>query len=255
MRIAVISDVHANIFALKEALNLIKKSNVDQVMFLGDLLTYGCDVNQTIEALQIFSYEKQTIFIKGNHDQIYFDMQNKKEFQYKPFPDFILESVWHTYNEIDYKLIDVFDWKDSEIIENIYFSHANALGYGNWSYLNTDDEIYQTPKIILKNNFNGGVFGHTHRNKLSDVSLYKMNHIEQNIINNYSKKGKCFIINPGSIGQPRGNTPSFLLMDITSEMVRTELVYFEYEFFKHIDSINKSTLSIKTKNKLASYFK
>ncbi|KJG56850.1 hypothetical protein UA38_12795 [Photobacterium kishitanii] len=255
MRIAVISDIHANVFALKKALNIITKSSVDKVIFLGDLLTYGCDVNQTIEALQMFSYKKQTVFIKGNHDQIYFDMQNKKEFQYKPFPDFILESVWHTYNEMDCKLIDVFDWKDSTIIENIYFSHANALGYGNWCYLNTDDEIYQTSKIILNDDLSGGVFGHTHRNKYSDVSLYELNHMEKNINNSYIQTGKCFITNPGSIGQPRGNTPSFLLMDIMSEKVRTELVYFEYEDVKHIESINKSTLSIKTKNKLISYFK
>ena len=41
MRIAVFSDVHGNLSALKKVLEQIKEKNVDEIIFLGDIFQRG----------------------------------------------------------------------------------------------------------------------------------------------------------------------------------------------------------------------
>jgi len=57
-KVAVIADIHGNADALEYALKKIDLESVDITLFLGDLLTYGC---QPIKVLQILSsYKKKT---------------------------------------------------------------------------------------------------------------------------------------------------------------------------------------------------
>lgn len=52
MKIAVISDIHGNIFALNAVLEAIKKQDVTYTICLGDLVGYGCNPNEVIERLR-----------------------------------------------------------------------------------------------------------------------------------------------------------------------------------------------------------
>ena len=49
MKIAVISDIHANLIALEKALEDIKSQNCDKIFCLGDLALAGAQPNETIE--------------------------------------------------------------------------------------------------------------------------------------------------------------------------------------------------------------
>lgn len=257
MKIALISDIHSNNLALEATIAQVEKAGVDKVVFLGDLLTYGCAVDSTIESILNYSNKKDITFIKGNHDQIYFDMQAGRDFQYKPFPDFILESALYTGEKLTTNLVDLFDWQEEVVVENILYTHANALGYGNWSYLNKDEEVLQTANKLIEKNIIGGFFGHTHRPKLNvcDSLAVKSNIIlssQKSNVNLVSEQ--CFIANPGSVGQPRGMKPSILIFDVLSEEYSFELIEVEYDVEAHISEINSSTLSMKTKQKLISYY-
>ena len=257
MKIAVFSDVHSNSFALEKAIEVIESEKVHEIVFLGDLLTYGCSVQDTIQLLVDYAKKRKVHFIKGNHDQIYFDMQAKKKFQYKPFPDFVLESALYTEKQLKINLDEVFDWEESLVIGNLFLSHANALGYGNWTYLNKADEIIETARVISKNRYLGGVFGHTHRPKLS---VYQnINDVQDlPIIGNKllikPLLGKCFIANSGSVGQPRGIGPSVLFINIENSVVELEAKTISYDVNSHCECILSSTLSQKTKDKLISYY-
>ncbi len=65
MRIAVISDVHSNVFALKASLEKLKEYSPDKLVFLGDLVGGGAYPEETV---QLARGEKNAIFVKGNHD-------------------------------------------------------------------------------------------------------------------------------------------------------------------------------------------
>ena len=48
MRIAVISDIHGNLYALREVLEDIDNQNIDSIICLGDLVGYGPHPNEII---------------------------------------------------------------------------------------------------------------------------------------------------------------------------------------------------------------
>jgi len=61
---AIISDVHANLVALQAVLAEIEKEDIDSLLFTGDSVGYGPDPNECVELLKA----KTSIMIAGNHD-------------------------------------------------------------------------------------------------------------------------------------------------------------------------------------------
>lgn len=64
MRYAIISDIHGNLEALKKVLRSIKIHGVDEIICLGDIVGYGSDPNACVE--RIMKAEIKTVV--GNHD-------------------------------------------------------------------------------------------------------------------------------------------------------------------------------------------
>ena len=114
MRIAVLSDFHANIYALKKALKIIDKDGFDKMIMLGDILTYGTNVRETIDLMLERTCNKNTYLIKGNHDQMYDDIIDSKNFEYfNTLPDWIRESVNFTFDQLD-----INKWKRLKFFES-----------------------------------------------------------------------------------------------------------------------------------------
>ena len=66
MRIAVLSDVHANLHALEAVLAEVDAGGFDAVWFLGDLVGYGPRPNECAALLR----ERAAICLAGNHDLV-----------------------------------------------------------------------------------------------------------------------------------------------------------------------------------------
>jgi len=64
MKIAVISDIHANVHALINVLTDIDNENVDTIICLGDLVGYGPYPNEVISMIR----KRHILCIKGNYD-------------------------------------------------------------------------------------------------------------------------------------------------------------------------------------------
>ena len=64
MKIAVISDIHANVYALMNVLEDIDNEKVDTIVCLGDLVGYGSQPNEVISMIK----ERHILCIKGNYD-------------------------------------------------------------------------------------------------------------------------------------------------------------------------------------------
>lgn len=73
-KIAVISDIHANLEALKSVLDDIKKQNVDKVICLGDVIGKGVNAHECIELVK----RSCDIVVKGNVDERF--CENPDEF-------------------------------------------------------------------------------------------------------------------------------------------------------------------------------
>lgn len=66
MKIAVISDIHGNHYALGEVMEEAKRAGVEQLLVLGDIVGYYYYPDLVLEMLKEFPYE----IIRGNHEGI-----------------------------------------------------------------------------------------------------------------------------------------------------------------------------------------
>lgn len=64
-RIAVISDVHADVHALQDALSEIDRLDCDRIVCAGDILHYGLFPEETVALLR----ERRIPCVRGNHDR------------------------------------------------------------------------------------------------------------------------------------------------------------------------------------------
>jgi len=252
-RIAVISDIHANADALTTVLKELKNESIDITIFLGDILTYGCQPREVVSILNEYKSENPAIYIKGNHDQFYFDLQSSvKKSSYK-LPKFVDESVNWTLKKISPLLLkDVFTWHDSYHIGDVYFSHANPFSYGDWSYIEKPKDMHRSFQELRKKNVFAGVFGHSHRQLFigsKKNSLYEMDAYSSDV-NNIDQ----LIINTGSIGQPRGKGIGYVLLEIKNDkLLKASFEKIKINFENSIDLIRQTKLSQETKKKLIDY--
>jgi len=73
MKIAFLSDIHANLTALKAVHEDMKQHGVEMFIVVGDVIDYGVNVNECMEYLILMSQEMSMHVIKGNHEMTLLD--------------------------------------------------------------------------------------------------------------------------------------------------------------------------------------
>jgi serine/threonine protein phosphatase 1 len=73
MKIFAIGDIHGHLTALKALLEVVPFVPGDLLVFLGDYVDKGPDVRGVLELLCGFAERPNTIFLRGNHDQMLVD--------------------------------------------------------------------------------------------------------------------------------------------------------------------------------------
>ena len=75
MKIGLISDVHATVEPLREALALFRQNHVDTIICAGDTAGYGVELDETVKCL----IESKCQIISGNHDTWYLNVPAPEE--------------------------------------------------------------------------------------------------------------------------------------------------------------------------------
>ena len=68
MRIGVLTDIHANREAFAAVLADLASRDIDQLVFLGDLVGYGPDLNWCLDKVEELVF-KGALCVRGNHDR------------------------------------------------------------------------------------------------------------------------------------------------------------------------------------------
>lgn len=176
MKIAVISDIHSNVFALEAVLSHIETFSVDQIVNLGDALWGFVDPVATAHCLMS---KKEIIHIMGNCDEMLLQENN-------PSPSYQFTSPLLN-NEI---LKWLANFRKDYRFENILFVHG--CPDSKYAYLTrtiTEKGMVQKPLDQIDD---------TLKDIEADSILCGHDHQRQTTI---TPKGKL-IINPGSVGLP-----------------------------------------------------
>lgn len=206
MKIAIISDIHSNLEALTAVLNEIDQQKISHAYCLGDVVGYGANPNECIQLLQ----DRKIPCIAGNHDKAAI-----KEIDIENFSDNARAGIFWTRSVLTIEALDFLRNLPLSMEEHgILFVHSAPDEPQEFRYLFYPEDTFSsfksfsTPLCCV---------GHTHRPAIF---------CEDMVSTNLSREKK-FIINVGSVGQPRdGNWRScFVVFDTKTwslEHVRVE---------------------------------
>jgi predicted phosphodiesterase len=260
VRIAIMSDIHANARAFEAALSGLRDRGFDHLVILGDLLTYGAE---PLEVLEIAAREAAAgaIFIKGNHDQLYFDLATGKEDYLARLPDWLQETARWTVAQIGDAAIETrFPWRNDWILGPLFLAHANPFAYGDWSYLNQNADFLRAGTALRERGVRLGIFGHTHRPK---VVLLPEASESPRVIDLADDETACgipqagvAIFDVGSTGQPRNRQKRATagLVTVAKDQISCVALHLDYDVAAHRRTVMSTGMSQSTVEKLLGYF-
>jgi len=223
MRYAVFSDVHSNKDAFEAVLEDIHLYGVDRKLFLGDVIGYGPDPNECMDLL----LKAADISLGGNHDWALVGKTPNDYFN--PFAKAALDWTFdHLRDEHkDFlkrtRAVDVFD--------GVMLAHSSPKSPEEWKYiLSKEDAVDNFPSIETEICF----IGHSHQPIIIEMP-------DQNTVIPVRERfkvlepGRKYIVNVGSVGQPRdsNNKACWLLYD--SDLGSVELRRVQY----NIEAVQK----------------
>jgi diadenosine tetraphosphatase ApaH/serine/threonine PP2A family protein phosphatase len=212
MRIAVLSDIHANLIALDAVLDRV--GSVDEIWHLGDVVGYGPEPDAVVDRLR----DARAQGVRGNHDAAAVGGSEIDYFN----PDARTAMEW-TRRTISRQTRD---WLDAlrPTIEAGSSGPRFVLVHGSprdpiWEYVTTAE--------VAKDNLDAmavpyGLHGHTH----VPVAWRDEGHDRISIIrpaggDTLTLDKRRTLLNPGSVGQPRDgdSTASWLILDTAAATV------------------------------------
>ncbi len=211
MRYAVISDVHANLEALSAVISRIAGLKTDKILCLGDMVGYNTNPNEVIDILK----SEKALCIKGNHDAVACGLEEPDDFN----PLARRAALW-TREQLLKESNDFLRNLPGELkVGNLFIFHGSI--HDTNRYLFDKEDIKENFQLMEK--LTGapqiGFFGHTHVRTACSyyrgvVSLELSEELQLS-------DSKMYLINPGSVGQPRDYDPraSFLVYDTMEKKV------------------------------------
>ncbi len=205
MKYGILSDIHANLEALTVVLNHIDSQSIDQILCLGDVVGYGANPNECCQLL----LERNPLLILGNHEHASIDLSESYLFSMHA-----RESARWTYDYLDEEYKIIFrQLKDYRVLDDqsILMVHGSLTDRNG--YIITSSQAEEQINIIKKTypECLFTFFGHSHIKKIWGIA-----EVSEKIPNEYYlRENDYYLINPGSVGQPRDGDPraSYIIFD------------------------------------------
>lgn len=217
MKLALLSDIHGNYYALKAVLDILKHKNIDTLIIAGDFVGYYFWPVEVFELLK----EWNLVAVCGNHDRMLKSAINDKNYRFK------VRNKYGSGLDIALEQLDkkTIEWLMCLPDSLKYETQEGVMLLCHGSPWDKDEYVYPDADNMSFNRYadlgvRWVVQGHTH------YPLYK-------------KVDNVLLINPGSIGQPRNMKlgAQWALLDTISG----EVAYFceQYDSSKVIIESNK----------------
>jgi predicted phosphodiesterase len=194
MRTLVLSDIHANLTALEAVITDAAK--FDRVFCLGDLVGYGPDPNECISLLLELP---QLQVVMGNHDAALCGIIEVANFNYDAQQALKVEASMLSAASLDWLELLGLE-KDTSDLHMAHGSPRNPI----WEYLLNNSVALEnfsafTSQVCL--------IGHTHVPSIFELyGPHKVRLLLPGQGDLWRSK-KRFLLNPGSVGQPRDGNP------------------------------------------------
>ena len=200
MRLAVIADIHSNSEALVSVLAQLDREGVEAILNLGDLVGYNASPNECLELLQ----GRKVWSLAGNHDLAVLDPERAQNFNIIAY-----EALMWCRQQIRPEFLEFL--QGLPLLRKLPGSFLACHG----TPANPDTYIayhFQGKRVLTElykhSDLRVCFFGHTHRRALwyrdirGKVALRQISPATMQL-----SPEEHYLINPGSVGQPRDGNP------------------------------------------------
>ncbi len=222
MRRLLLSDIHANMEALDACLARAGEAGFDSMLCCGDIVGYGPEPNEAVERIRAL----ESVTIRGNHDRVACGQDEPTGFN----PHAKAAAFWtrETLTERNHAYLRALPIGPLDIDDGAQLVHGAV----------TDEDDYIMSETHAADSFaltesHLTFFGHSHHPAIytCDGSGNVLEEIRKNTNDSVTtelRNDMRYMVNPGSVGQPRdGDTRSaFLIWD--SDELRLEFYRAEY---------------------------
>lgn len=234
MRYLIFTDIHGNLEAFNALLKFIQKRKIDHFVCLGDLVGYGASPNDTIQKVRSL---RPLSIIRGNHDKAVSEFDSIETFN-----PIAAASIFWTKKKILRKNAEFLGHlKKGPQIVNDQFTICHGAPFDEDYYIFGEfdaAEAFDYLKLPLC------FFGHTHfpfvytkRDATVEGTFLEGNSNEVKL-----EKGVTYLINPGSVGQPRDRNPRAAFAIYDSDLHVIKFFRLEYDIDDAQEKILKANL-------------
>jgi diadenosine tetraphosphatase ApaH/serine/threonine PP2A family protein phosphatase len=212
VRVAVISDVHANLYALEAVLGEIDREPPDAVWCLGDTVGYGPRPNECCDLVR----ERADRVLIGNHDLVALGSADVALNEFNP--EAAAASVWTSEQLSEQSRSFLEGLEPSAEIDGVQLFHGSPRD-PVWEYVLTEEVAVEsltmtTAPLVL--------VGHTH---VATALVLDGDKLQGGVAPEgfeASLEQGRWLLNPGSVGQPRDGNPdaAFLELDFAAKRAR-----------------------------------
>jgi len=211
MKYLIISDIHSNIEALRAVIFETMSMDIDKYVILGDLVGYCASPNEVIERVRDIN---PAIIIRGNHDKFVSGLSDGRDFNRIARE----ADLWTRENLLTQNMDFIRQLPKGPVEVDGLFEIVHGSHYDEDRYILSSSEVLDE---FYGSQWRITFFGHTH---IQMIWAYDENNedVEPNIFairdNKYEyklDKNIRYMINPGSVGQPRDRDPrsAFAIFD------------------------------------------
>ena len=221
MRIAIISDIHGNLPALEAVLKEVSELKADVCYCLGDTVGYGPFPDECLDLVR----DRCKIVLKGNHDSGLIGETSLDDFNQHGLKAIlwsqqrVRKDNWDYIRSLPYSAVD----------NGLTLAHSSPHRPNAWTYILTlraaqENFAAFTTELCF--------IGHTHVPVIIG---------EDSSINKFRKDCR-FIINVGSVGQPRDGNPEAAFGVYDTDLRSYSLVRVPYDIERMEKAIREAEL-------------
>jgi predicted phosphodiesterase len=218
VRIAILSDVHANLEALTAVLRDAVEEDCTQCYCLGDVVGYGPNPCECIELLR----ERNIACVQGNHDEACAHPEIAWPFN----PDATKAIEWTRTQLSSYHRRWLLELPLVRVLPDLgtTLAHASLRTPNEWDYLE-EPGVAEASLTVLTTGV--GFFGHTH---VAGLHVVQRGRVEFREFTSFViQKRRKYLVNVGSVGQPRdGARAAYVVLDTDANSIG--LIRTEYNF-------------------------
>lgn len=241
MRYAIISDIHANLEALRAVLDRIAGMKVDAIYCLGDVVGYNANPNECIDILR----SEKVRCLMGNHDSRAAGLEEPDDFN----PSAARAVLWTREQLTPENRLFLHDLPREIEVDGIVLMHGSL--HDTDRYIITANDVRDQFRALrdLSPPARIGFFGHTHV-RIAFTLLDGAILVEQNENIRVTDDRSC-LVNPGSVGQPRDGDPRAAFAAYDSDTREISFHRAEYDVRACQDKIIRAGLPPRLAERLA----